>query len=210
MRLAAGAAWLLAAAVTGLGPAAVSAAPEPGDVAPVRVGWRASAALARGVELWAGGRHRAALDAFTTAAREHPADPVAWHDLGVALLAASRYEEALDAFGHERFHAPIAPSAHLGLGRCLLALGHPAEAENEFVMAVTEAPTVGAGWRWLSAARVAQGKTALARMTEAAGAPLRAHPRRVGWSAATISNAITRLRFPALPAAALAPPRFNY
>lgn len=177
----------------------------PPAVTPVLVRWRASDALARGVEMWASGRHRAALAAFETAARERPADPVCWHNLGVALLAASRYEEAMRCFHHERFSAPVAPSAHFGLGRCLLALGRPAEAENEFAVAIMEAPRELLGWHWLSAARVAQGKPPLSAAVFHAVTPPRARPRRVGWSADTISQAITRLRFPRLPTMGRAP-----
>ncbi len=157
---------------------------------PVQIGWSPSEPLKFGVDLWAGGAYREALEQFRLAVRLMPTDPVAWHDFGVALYTVGEFEEALDSFGHEKFLAPGAASAWFGIGKCHLALGRPDLAENDFVMGLLSAPREWQYWQGLADAYAVQGKSREAEAALRNAERLKPRPPREFWSFARVKRSV--------------------
>lgn len=164
-------------------------------VAPVRTSWVPSRALALGVDLWAAGARREALEQFRFAVGFYPADPVAWHNFGVALFAHGKFSESLDAFQHERFVNPSATSALYGMGRCYLAMERAELAENSFVMALLIEPRQWEYWLALAESLRFQGKAVESAAARRNADQLKPWPRRRPWSAARIRRAVLGLDF---------------
>ncbi len=192
------------------GDAQRSYSPGSPRVSPVHVRWTSTKALRDGVDLWAGGAWREALEKFRLAVRTVPTDPVAWHNFGVALFFAGDFPNALAAFENERFLTPSAPSALFGMGRCRLAMGEPDRAEGDFVLALTFAPLEWEYWLALSDALLAQGEREAAARAEQNAVRLRPRAQRRPVSYAEARRAVLHLKFPPRPAfAGTAPSGFR-